>query len=98
MRRGGRLRPNVRTAELRAAHACSPKQGQLYRPNVLPLFKSRTESFSPQGEDGKGAMAHQELTCKRILFAKFFDIVYIPRFHCAVSRRVKASRGTGKTH
>lgn len=72
------------------------------RASAQQLFTSRRIRFQLQVRHGKPARkmcdGSRNVSGKRIIFAKFFDIVYILSFHCTVVCRVKALRGTGKTH
>jgi hypothetical protein len=59
-------------------------------------FAIENRMFGPLGQEGDGAWGRQNLSGKRIPFAKFIDIVYIPWFHCTVGCRRKGSRGSSK--
>lgn len=84
----------------RGAHCCGVKQRRFHGPRnlLLRLFTCRTGRFHPRQWARNGVTDRTDFPLKRIVFAKFLYIVYILSFHCTVSCKVKASRGTGKTH
>ncbi len=69
---------------------------QARQPAPFPIENSESRMFCLLGQGEKALWSTRIYPGRRIHFAKFIDIVYIPWFHCTVGCRRKGSRGTSK--